>query len=112
MKMSVEQQGEVRLIHLSGRLDGTTMQEVEQGFLDLVEQGTTRFVFDLSELEYISSAGLRVMLLSVKKMRAIGGKIALCSLTENVQEVFHISGFSTIFSIFSVREEALRYVEA
>ncbi|WP_141501595.1 STAS domain-containing protein [Paenibacillus luteus] len=112
MMINVEQQDEISIISLSGRLDGTTMGEVEQRFLELLGQGMKQFVFDMSELEYISSAGLRVMLLSVKKTRAIAGKIALCKLNANVQEVFQISGFSTIFEIFPAREEALQFIRA
>jgi anti-anti-sigma factor len=112
MMINVEHQGEVSIISLTGRLDGTTMGEVEQRFLELLGQGNKQFVFDLLELEYISSAGLRVMLLSVKKTRAIAGKIALCRLNANVQEVFQISGFSTIFEIFPAREDALQFIRA
>ncbi|WP_139999760.1 STAS domain-containing protein [Paenibacillus paridis] len=112
MLINVEQQNEISIISLSGRLDGASMGEVEQRFLELLGQGMKQFVFDMNELEYISSAGLRVMLLAVKKTRAIAGKIALCNLNANVQEVFQISGFSTIFEIFPEREEALQFFRA
>ncbi|MBP1932275.1 STAS domain-containing protein [Ammoniphilus resinae] len=109
MNIVVEEQKGIQFIRINGRLDGTTMQIVEGEFLELVNKGSKFFVFDLSELEYISSAGLRVMLLSVKKTRAAGGKIALFGLNENVNEVFKISGFSTIFPIFQTEEEALKF---
>jgi len=112
MTMQARQLGETTIIALSGRLDGMTMSEVEEQFLALIEQGRSRFVFDMSGLEYISSAGLRVMLLAVKKTRAAGGKLALFAVTGNVDEVFQMSGFSTIFAIFATEEEALSYIAA
>jgi anti-sigma B factor antagonist len=110
MQISIEECEQVKLIRLTGRLDAATMQLVEDEFLGLIEQGIRLFLFDLRELHYISSAGLRVMLLSVKKTRAAGGKIALFGLQDNVHEVFQISGFTSIFSIFQTEEEALQYI--
>src|SRR5690606_24301961 len=98
------------IIEISGRLDGATMAELEAKFLQLVDSGSKQFVFGLSELEFISSAGLRVMLLAIKKTRAAGGKLALFGLQHNVQEVFRISGFSNIFPIFSSLDEAVQHV--
>lgn len=109
MKLTVQNKDDIQIIEIIGRLDGTTMAELEALFVQLVENGCRKFVFDLSELEYISSAGLRVMLLAIKKTRAIGGKLALFGLQHNVQEVFRISGFSNIFAIFSTLDEAVEY---
>lgn len=95
---------------LEGRLDGTTVQTVEEAFLRAHEGGVARYVFDLNGLEYVSSAGLRVLLLAAKKTRAAGGKIALCGLRDSVREVFEISGFHTIFAIYATREEAAAFV--
>lgn len=110
MNVSIEERGEIRILRIEGRLDGTTMQELESRFLALAESGCARFVFDLTDLIYISSAGLRVMLLAVKKTKAAGGKLALHGLNDNVNEIFRISGFSTIFSLFGTAEEALAFV--
>lgn len=112
MTIQAKQLGEITLVALNGRLDGMTMSEVEQQFLQLIEQGRSQFVFDMSGLDYISSAGLRVMLLAVKKTRAIGGKLALFALSSNVDDVFQMSGFSTIFAIFATEDEALSFIAA
>lgn len=110
MEVSMEAREDIRILRIRGRLDGTTMQELEARFLALANGGCARFVFDLTELDYISSAGLRVMLLAVKKTKAAGGKLALHGLNDNVNEIFRISGFSTIFSLFGSEEEALAFV--
>ena len=88
---------------IAGRLDAT-QSPTAQAFLDQV-QGTVRL--DCSGLEYISSAGLRVLLASAKQFRKLQGAIGLTSLTPTVKQVFEISGFTSIFPIYASREEAL-----
>ncbi|WP_409341887.1 STAS domain-containing protein [Paenibacillus sp. MBLB4367] len=110
--MRVEERaiGDAIVMTLQGRLDPNTSGTLEKAFGKFVEQGKKSFVFAMSELEYVSSAGLRSLLLAAKKMKAIGGKLALCQLTEQVQEVFDMSGFSSIFAIYGSEEEALQAV--
>ena len=66
-----------------------------------------KLLIDLSDLEYISSAGLRALLVTAKRIRKESGKMCLCGLKENVMEVFEISGFSAIFDSAVTEEEAL-----
>ena len=65
-------------------------------------------VIDCSELHYISSSGLRVFLMALKKISAAGGRFRLCSLQDNIREIFEIAGFNTIFSIFGTVDEATK----
>ena len=62
---------------------------------------------NLAKLDYISSAGLRVLLASAKQLKPDGGEIRICNLNEVVKEVFDISGFVTIFKVFGSETEAL-----
>lgn len=95
-------------LKISGRLDGITMPELEQRLeADCFQEQKFRLAFNLEELDYISSAGLRVMLLALKKTTAAKGKLVLFSLNSSVQEIFNLSGFSSIYTIVSTREEAL-----
>lgn len=110
MDVKIETAGEALALGLSGRLDGTTVQAVEAAFLKELEAGAKHFVFDLRDLDYVSSAGLRVMLLAAKKTRAAGGRIALFGLSDSVKDVFEISGFHTIFALFATRDEAVAFV--
>lgn len=96
------------VIILEGRLDSTNSGEMEKKFISLLEKGEKNLLVDFSALDYISSAGLRVMLMAAKKSKAAGGKLVLASLTDNVQEVFDIAGFSGIFPIFADQEEAIQ----
>jgi len=72
-----------------------------------VEKGEHRIVLDLGRLDYISSAGLRVVLLLAKKLKQLGGALILCDIQPNVREVFEISGFLTILKVCASREEAV-----
>lgn len=108
ISIKVETLDDVTEVVMKGRLDGNTMKEVEDQLESLIFQTKkTKVFFELKELEYISSAGLRVMLLSLKRITANQGKLVLCELQQNVQEIFNLSGFSSIFKIVATREEAL-----
>jgi anti-anti-sigma factor len=73
-------------------------------------EGEKDFVIDLGELDYISSAGLRVILATAKRLKEKEGKILLASLQDMVKEVFEISGFSAIIPIYESVESALNHV--
>lgn len=91
----------------TGRLDSNTSKAFEDQLLPVVEGGPARVVVDLSGLQYVSSAGLRVFLLAAKRAKASGGRLALAGMSDQIREVFDISGFSAIFAIYRTREEAV-----
>ncbi|HWO99349.1 MAG TPA: STAS domain-containing protein [Methylococcus sp.] len=92
---------------LSGRIDAAASRAFEEQALDWLQSGARDLVFDLSQVPYISSAGLRVFLLVAKKAREVGGSVKLCALTPAVSDVFEISGFRALFPIFTTLEQAL-----
>ena len=85
-------------ITLTGRLDTTTAPELET-VLDEVLPATKALVFDMAKLEYISSAGLRLVLKAQKSMNAAGGSMKLTNVGEAIMEVFEITGFSDFLDI-------------
>ena len=95
------------VLGLEGRLDAVSSKMFEEKVLALVDGGERRIVIDLSRLDYVSSAGLRVFLVASKRFTAAGGKVVLCSLQEPVKQVFDILGFYSIFSILNSKDEAL-----
>jgi len=82
-----------------GRLDSNTAKAFEEKVIGAIEADKPRMVIDLAGLDYISSAGLRVLLMAAKRIKAAQGNLILCGLQPHVREVFDVSGFSTIFSI-------------
>ena len=90
--------GSTTTLALSGRLDTTTAPELEAALAD-VSSGAKELVLDMNELAYISSAGLRVILKAQKLMLGVGGTMKLIHVSETVQEVFDITGFSDFLTI-------------
>jgi anti-anti-sigma factor len=90
---------DISVVSPQGRLDSVTSANFERDLLEYIESGATRLLIDFSKLDYISSAGLRSVLLAAKRIRASGGRMSLCSLNQQIAEVFDISGFSSILDI-------------
>jgi anti-anti-sigma factor len=110
MELSIENEGGITIISLNGRLDSSNYIQLENKLLDEISQGSS-ILIDCSHLDYISSSGLRVMLLALKKAEKTGSKLALCSLQSVIMEIFKISAFDKIFSIFHDRQEALNKLQ-
>lgn len=112
MNIEAKEVNGVTVIPLEGRLDGSNAAVAENVFAQLHGEGKSSFIFDFSQLQYISSAGLRVILVAAKKLRASKGRMVCASLTEQVYDVFEMSGFTNILEIAASREEALAKLEA
>ncbi|MFC1679009.1 STAS domain-containing protein [Elusimicrobiota bacterium] len=108
MEMTEEMRGQDSVIlDIKGRFDATTAAAAESKLLALIEGGCNHIVVDFAGLEYISSAGLRSLLICAKRLKAKNGDLCLCCLIKDVKDVFDISGFSSIFTLYPTREEAL-----
>jgi anti-anti-sigma factor len=99
MNTKVKKTENYTLMDIEGRLDTVTAAAFEASVLEVLEKEARLLILRCSDLEYISSSGLRVFLLAQKKMMAAGGKLQLCCLRPNIFEVFEISGFTGIFQI-------------
>lgn len=111
MKVEVSSMNGFVKVTLAGRVDTTNANEFEKAMLEVVESGTSRILLNCAELNYISSSGLRVFLIVQKKMSASKGKFDLCSLRAEIKEIFDISGFTSIFSIFPDEESAIKVMQ-
>ena len=107
MDISISESEEVRVLSFQGNLDTNTAPEAESQINGLIDAGVLKLLVNFEKLDYISSAGLRVLLATAKKLKPSGGDLKICCLNPTVQEVFDISGFSTILSVASSEEEAL-----
>jgi len=95
---------------LNGRLDSNTSLGFEKKLFEAIKDGSTRMVIDFEDLDYISSAGLRVILKATKDLKRSEGTLILCSMQDYVKEVFEISGFDTFLPIVASRTEAISRV--
>lgn len=108
LQISIRDNGDVKIVDMTGHLDTNTVAEAENLVSQIIdEQGVNKLLVNLKGLSYISSAGLRVLLVTTKKIKGKGGELRLSNLNPVVKEVFDISGFSMIISVFTDEEEAL-----
>ena len=107
MRISVRTTNQVKILAFEGTLDTETSPEAHQQFTRLIEEGENRFLVNFENLDYISSAGLRVLLAAAKKLKETNGEVRICGANEVVSEVLEISGFTAIFKVFATEPEAL-----
>ncbi len=108
MQITTRTQDDVTLIALAGNLDSNTSPQAQQALDGILARGGRKMAVDFTALDYISSAGLRVLLGTAKRLLAAGGALHLFGLNETVREVFDISGFSTILTVCATEDDALK----
>jgi len=95
-----------------GRLDPDGGPEFEAFCLQQIEKGERCLLFDMAGISFVSSAGLRSILVIVKKLDSVGGKLALCKMQPMVAKIFDHSGFSTFLQIKADKDSALAALDA
>jgi anti-sigma B factor antagonist len=111
MELTEIKQDDVMVFKLNGRLDSKTSPDFEEKISSTISKGSSAMIVDFEKLEYISSAGLRVILKATKDIHRQGGKIYLCAMQDYVKEVFEIAGFDTFLPIAATLDEALKKVK-
>ena len=112
MEILETQQGGVIILSLVGRLDHNTSKGLEEKLLLLLDADHCLFIIDCLQLDYISSAGLRVLLMVAKKLKPLEGKVVLASLKDHIKEIFEMTGFLSIFQVFGDTTEAVKSFSA
>ena len=108
MEIIEKEKNGISIFKLSGRLDSNTSPGFEEKIVQAINNGAKEMVVDFQDLDYISSAGLRVILKTTKDLKRVDGKIILYSMQDYVREVFEISGFDTFLPIVPTLDEALK----
>ena len=107
MNISTERQGATLVALAEGRVDGANAVEFHEALESAISADDKGMVLDFENVSYISSAGLRVVLLVAKTLQKQGAKMAVCSLSDSIQEIFEISGFDKIIPVHGTRADAL-----
>lgn len=97
----------VTVVRFEGNLDNGSSTAAQDYLLAAIERGAARVIMSFDKVDFVSSAGLRVLLLTAKRLAVGGGRLRICSLNESVAEVFEITGFNTIFNVFGSEADAL-----
>ena len=103
-----EKKGDVLVLHITGRLDAISSPAAEKKVFDYINNGQNKLLLDFSGVAYLSSAGMRMLLSTTKKLKTLSGKLVLCSITSNVMDVLKMSGFDHVLELSKNEDEALR----
>ena len=103
--------GEVTVLEVKGRIDSTSAPVLDEKLIGALATPQRRLVLDLRQLEYISSAGFRVLLLAAKRADEAGSRFVLCSVSGKVRQLFDLGGFLDLFPISASREEGIAAVQ-
>ena len=107
MEIQSETKDNITVVRFEGNLDTNTSTGAQEYLNKAIDEGNSKVVVCFDKVDFVSSAGLRVLLATAKKLGGIGGELRVCGLNETVAEVFEISGFSTILNVYGSESEAL-----
>ncbi len=107
MDISKQKKADFIIVSIDGSLDTSNYALLDKELDALVSSGEQNILIDCANMNYISSSGLRIFLVYLKKIKAVNGKMVVCGLQNMIKEIFSISGFSSLFTIYKSREEAL-----
>jgi anti-anti-sigma factor len=107
MEIHDERVGDTCVVTAKGRLDGGASAAFADKVGSLITTPNPKLLIDFAGVDFVTSAGLRAVLLLVKKVKAAGGSFALCGVQDSVREVLDITGFTGMFSVHAARGDAL-----
>lgn len=110
MQVIVKKKDPAVILSIRGHLNASAAPEFERIFNQHLDSGERRFVLDLAELTFISSAGLCSILATAKKIKERDGNLVVCALQGEALKVFEISGFAALFSLCPTEAAALKQV--
>ena len=108
MQINTRESYEVLVVDIEGRLDTTTSGYGYDEMVRIAKGGNKKIVVNLKELEYVSSAGLRVLLTAAKLVQASGGQIKFCQPSDLVKQTLAVSGFNSLLSVYGSEGEAIK----
>lgn len=103
--------GDITILEVKGRIDSTTAPALGEKLTGTLAAPRRRLVLDLRQLEYISSAGFRILLLAAKRAEEAGSRFVLCGVSGKVRQLFDLGGFLDLFPISASREEGMTAIQ-
>ncbi|NIM94372.1 MAG: anti-sigma factor antagonist [Anaerolineales bacterium] len=107
MEINIVQYRRVAVITVSGRIDTATSPDFEESVNGLINKGDNNLVMDFSEVEFLSSSGLRILVTTRKKVRERGGDVVLANPSQRVVDSLEIAGLDKLFKSYPDRESAI-----
>lgn len=110
MEAEVEEKGDVVVIRVKGRLDAASSPQLEKKINSIIETGHFKLLLNMADVDYLSSAGMRLMLSISKKLKHLEGKVVACNLNEDVMEVIKMAGFHQVLELYPSEEEGFNHL--
>lgn len=110
MEAQVEEKGEVTVVRLEGRVDAHSSPQLEKQLQSIIDSGHFKFVLNFEKVDYLSSAGMRLMLAISKKLKTLAGKLVTCGMNDEVLDVIKMAGFNQVIEIYQTEEEAFAHL--
>lgn len=110
LRIAVEEIDRKLVLRLEGRIDAATAPILERKLTHLLDENHLQLLLDFTQIDYLSSAGMRVLLSTTKKLKGKKGRLVLFSLTEEVSEIVRLAGFDKILHLCSSEKEALQLI--
>lgn len=107
VEITDEKKGEVLIIRMRGRLDALSSPTAEKRVFDSINNGQNKLLMDFGGIEYLSSAGMRMLLSTTKRLKSLSGKLVVCSIPSNVMDVLKMSGFDHVIDFAKSEQEGL-----
>lgn len=111
MKVNTVEEGNALIALAEGRIDSSNALDFDNALGEIIEKSHQALILDFEALSYISSAGLRVILLTAKSLQRLEREFVVCSLSDTIAELFKISGFDKLIQVQGTRAEALATVQ-
>lgn len=100
----------IAIFTLQGRLDSDTSPEVERKIVDSIDLGRNEVILDCAELDYISSAGIRVLVHCLKRVERLQGEVCLVAIPKEIEDILYTTGFMPYFKIFEKENDAVEAI--
>lgn len=110
MEAQVEEKGDVVVVRVKGRLDAASSPQLEKKVNSIIDSGHFKLLLDFAGVEYLSSAGMRLMLSVSKKLKSLEGKVVACAVSDEVMDVIKMAGFHQVLELYPTEEESLSHL--
>lgn len=108
VELTEEKKGDILIFRVKGRLDAISSPTAEKKVFDSINSGQYKLLLDFAGVNYLSSAGMRMLLSTTKKLKTLSGKLVVCCINPNVMDVLRMSGFDHVLELTKTEDEALR----
>lgn len=108
MNIETRQVQQVTVVDLEGRLDSKAVGTVNDEMVSIIQGGAKQIVINLEKMEFVTSAGLRVLVRSSKLLQGSGGKLKLCCANDLVGDVLKTAGFDSLLNLYPSEAEAIQ----